>query len=196
MFSLKALDSRLIDDFRNGGEGAFKMIYSTFGPKVYAFAFSFLKDKARSDEIVQETFILLWENRLKFDGDKAFEPYLFTISKRLILDSFRKATSTNLFKEQLLLKMATAHNDTEEEIMFADLMGFTERVIKDLPKQQQVVFRLSRFEGLSYDEIGLHLNLSRNTVKNHLVIALKTVRTQFVNQEVICSLLLLTSLLT
>lgn len=196
MFSLKALDNCLINDFRNGSEAAFKVIYNTFSANVYAFAFSFLKDRDKSEEIVQETFIILWENRLKFDENRAFEPYLFTISKRLILDSFRKATNINLFKEKLLLKMATAHNDTEEEIMLADLIGFTERVIKDLPKQQQVVFRLSRFEGLSYDEIGLQLNLSRNTVKNHLVIALKTVRTQFARQEVIYSLLLLASLLT
>lgn len=185
MFSLKALDNCIVNDFRDGDEAAFKVIYNTFAANVYAFAYSFLKERNKSEEIVQETFITLWENRLKFDENRAFEPYLFTISKRLILDSFRKAANVEVFKEKLLSQMATAHNETEEEIMHTDLMGFTEGIIKDLPKQQQIVFRLSRFEGLSYDEIGLQLNLSRNTVKNHLVVALRTIRTQFAHHEVI-----------
>lgn len=180
----------LITEFRNGSESAFSVIYDTHHAKIYRFAYSFLKDKELSKEILQETFISFWVNREKFDVTKTIEPYLFTICKRLVLDNFRKATSTYTLREQLLLKISEIHNETEDGIIFSDLMSFAEKAIAELPKQQQIVFRLSRFEGLTYDEIAERLNLSKNTVKNHLVVALKTLKAQFSNQEMIYIFLL------
>ena len=63
--------------------------------------------------------------------------------------------------------------------MFHDLLQITDEVLEKLPKQQQVVFRMSRLEGLNYDEIAEQLNISRNTVKNHLVQAVKNIRFHF-----------------
>jgi RNA polymerase sigma-70 factor (family 1) len=184
----KAVD--LITDFRNGSEQAFRIIYDTHHAKIYRFAYSFLKDKDQSQEVLQETFINFWVSREKFDSNKAIAPYLFTICKRLVLDNFRKATSSSAMRAQLLQKISEIHNTTEEGIIFADLMNFAEKAIAELPRQQQLIFRLSRFEGLSYDEIAERLDLSKNTVKNHLVVALKTLKSQFGNQEMIYVFLL------
>lgn len=192
MLPFRTFSDEQINGLREGKESAFQQIYHSLAPRVYGFAYSFLKNKVQSEEVVQEAFILLWENRLKLLHDKPLEPYLFTISKRLVLDIFRKATSTNAMRENLILKISEMHNETEERIILSDLMFFAEKAIQELPKQQQLVFRLSRFEGLSYEEIGERLNLSRNTVKNHLVIAVKTLKTQFSNQELIYTLLVLT----
>lgn len=190
MLPFRTLSRELIKDFQEGKDSAFNEIYEIFASKVYGFAYSFLKDQVQSEEVVQETFITLWENRQRFDENKALEPYLFTICKRLILDDFRKATSTSLLREKLLLKISEIHNDTEDSIILADLMAFAEKAINELPRQQQIVFRLSRFEGLSFEEIGERLNLSKNTVKNHLVVALKKLKSQFSSQEVIYMILI------
>lgn len=179
-----------IISFREGSENTFREIYQYFGPKVYRFAFSFLKEKQQSEEIVQETLIVLWENRQSFDESKALEPYLFTIAKRLVLDQLRKTLSTKSLRERLLVAMSEQHNETEEQIIFSDMLVFAEKAINELPKQQQVVFKLSRIEGLSYDEIAERLNLSRNTVKNHLVVAAKRLRTCFDSQEITYLLLI------
>ncbi len=185
MLPFRNLSNELIKSYREGNEAAFKEIYQLFAPKIYRFAYSFLKDKAQSEEVVQITFISLWENRQNFDQEKALEPYLFTICKRLILDNFRKVTSTNVLREKLMMRISQSHNETEDDIILSDLMVFAEKAIKELPKQQQIVFRLSRFEGLSYEEIGERLNLSKYTVKNHLAVAVKTLRSQFSNQEIL-----------
>ncbi|MGE6219403.1 RNA polymerase sigma factor [Nubsella zeaxanthinifaciens] len=185
MYSFKALSTKQINDFREGNEIAFKEIYVLFSPKVYAFAYSFLKDQLQSEEIVQETFLSLWENRGKFDADKVLEPYLFTIAKRQILDQLRKVISTKKLRENLLTSIITQHNDTENQVIFADMLSFANKAINELPKQQQLVFRLSRMEGLSYDEIADRLGLSKNTVKNHLIVAAKKLKTCFDNQEII-----------
>ncbi|GAB1462267.1 RNA polymerase sigma factor [Pedobacter sp.] len=190
MRSFLSLSSEQINGFREGSENIFREIYQYFGPKVYRFAFSFLKEKQQSEEIVQETLIVLWENRQRFDESKALEPYLFTIAKRLVLDQLRKTLSTKSLRERLLVAMSEQHNETEEQIIFSDMLVFAEKAINELPKQQQVVFKLSRIEGLSYDEIAERLNLSRNTVKNHLVVAAKRLRTCFDSQEITYLLLI------
>lgn len=179
------LTAAQLSEFREGNEAAFKEIYVLYSPKIYAFAYSFLKDRLQSEEIVQETFLSLWENRQKFDGDKALEPYLFTIAKRQILDQFRKVISTKKLRDNLLASLQVQHTDTEDQVVFADMLSFADKAINELPKQQQIVFRLSRIEGLSYDEIADRLGLSRNTVKNHLIVAAKKLKTCFDNQEMI-----------
>lgn len=189
------LSAEQINDFREGDEIAFREIYTYFSPKVYRFAYSFLKEKQHSEEIVQETFLSLWENHHKFEENKPLEPYLFTIAKRLVLDQLRKKISTDTLRSKLLVAISVQHNETEEQIIFSDMLVFAEKAIKELPQQQQMVFRLSRLEGLSYDEIAQRLNLSRNTVKNHLGVAAKKLRTSFNDQEITFLLLLWISVL-
>ncbi|RYG14097.1 MAG: RNA polymerase sigma-70 factor [Chitinophagaceae bacterium] len=195
MLPFEVISSEQLKGLQQGNESAFQQIYQFLAPKVYRFAYGYLKDSVQSEEVVQEAFISLWENRQKIDHTRAIEPYIFTISKRLVLDNFRRATSSNALRQQLILKISENHNETEEGIILSDLMNFAERAIGELPKQQQQVFRLSRFEGLSYEEIGERMNLSKNTVKNHLVVAVKTLKVRLGRQEIIYTLLILISCL-
>lgn len=192
MAPFRTLSTEQIKGFREGNENAFREIYLHYGPKVYGFAYSYLKEKSQSEEIVQETFLAIWESRQRFDESRALEPYLFTIAKRLVLDQLRKIVNTKALREKLLMTINEQHNETEEQIIFSDMLVFAERAINELPLQQQTVFRLSRIDGLSYDEIAERLNLSRNTVKNHLIVAVKKLKKHFNNQEM-TYLLLLTS---
>lgn len=184
-------DYAVLSRFRNGDEEAFRTIYEKYYHRVYWFAFSFLKNKEQSEEILQETFLNTWTNRKKLDDTLPLEPYLFTVCKRLVLDAFRKATSTSKLRATMLARIEEMHNTTEDNIIFSDLMKFTENAISSLPKQQQTIFRLSRFEGLSYEEIAKQLNISKHTVKNHLVAALKTIKDQFEHQGILYSLFIL-----
>lgn len=184
MHQFFGLSLDVIQRFRKGDESAFKEIYDRYANKIYAFSFSFLKDRNQSEEIVQETFISLWESRNNFDETKFLEPYLFTISKRLVLDYLRKQTSNIKMQSQLIAKISDIHNETENNIIYTDLLNYVDVAVKNLPKQQQAVFKLSRYEGLSFSEIATQLNLSENTVKNHLVVALKKLKIHYKNQEI------------
>lgn len=175
-----ALSSRL----RSGDERAFRSVYDQHYRKIYQFANSFLKNKVLTEEVLQETFMQLWLNREQLNPELALEPLLFTICRRLVLDSFRRSASIDRQRQNLLHRRTEEDNKTEEHIVFSDLMRFTERAIAVLPKQQQAVFRLSRFEDMTYEEISAQMNISRNTVKNHLVVALKTLKTVLHGQGV------------
>jgi len=164
---------------KNGDESAFSIIYKTHFSKLYSFIFSFLKQKELTEEVLQETFLAIWLQRETLDIEQPIEPLLFMICRRKVLDSFRKATSSESLRQRLLRSMTELVNNTEETVFYHDVLNFTNDAISKLPKQQQLVVKLNRIDGLSYDEIAVRMQLSRNTVKNHLVTALKTLRVQF-----------------
>lgn len=138
---------------------------------------SVLKDKEQSEEIVQEAFINLWLNREKLNADGNIWLYLYVISKRLSLNALRQVGKSSILVEKLLHRISELQNTTEEQILAHDLEHYAEKLIEKLPRQQQLIFKLSRIEGMSHKEIAEQLQISPNTVKNHMVEALKTLKT-------------------
>lgn len=170
------VDSKSIELLIAGDESVFTMVYELYSAKVYRLAFKFLKDREQSEEIVQETFINLWLSREKLDSAGNIWLYLFVISKRLSLNALRQSAKAVHLTDEVLHDLIQAHNGTEEEVLAHDLEQYTERIIQKLPRQQQLVFKLSRVDGLSHKEIAEQLHISQNTVKNHMVEALKTLK--------------------
>ncbi|AYL96768.1 RNA polymerase sigma factor [Mucilaginibacter celer] len=186
----KSINSHHIQQLIKGDEAAFDAIYEAYSSKVYRLAYRFLKDGQQSEEIVQECFINLWTNRQKLNAEGDIWLYLYVIAKRLSLNSLRQICQSRELSDKLVNHIATIHNDTEEEMLVSDLEQFTERIINKLPRQQQVIFRLSRVEHLTHKEIADQLQISPNTVKNHMVEALKTLKSQLQYSDLIFMLAL------
>lgn len=174
----KLIDIESINQLKAGDTTAFTKVYDLYSEKVYRLAIRFLKDREQSEEIVQETFINLWLSREKLEAEGNVWLYLYVIAKNLSLNALRQVHKSADLTEKLLHHINVAHNDTEEDILAHDLEIYTEKVIEKLPRQQQVIFKLSRVEGLSHKEIAEQLHISPNTVRNHMVEALKTLRMQ------------------
>ncbi|EHQ25011.1 RNA polymerase sigma factor [Mucilaginibacter paludis] len=187
----KDLDSDDVRRLMMGDQAAFEKIYDLCSEKLFRLAFRFLKDTEQSEEIVQETFINLWLNREKLDSQGNIWLYLYVVGKRLSLNALRNISQSKLHTEKLLANFTETQNYTEELVFAHDLELLTERVIGDLPKQQQIIFRLSRFEGFSHKEIADQLNISPNTVKNHMGTALKTIKSRLGDCGLICLFLFL-----
>lgn len=171
-------DFELINLVKQGDESAFRVLFNSYSSKLFYFSLKFLKEKEASQEIVQEVFLNLWINRAKLDAQYPIAPYLYILTRRLTLNSLRQIANSKSAKERMWLSVQKTSNETEEQVLLEDLERFTEQILVKLPKQQQLIYRMSRNQELSYDEIAEELNISRNTVKNHLVAALKTLRTQ------------------
>src|SRR5690606_19522322 len=154
----------------------FKSIYEDLSDSVYSLAIHFLKDTGWSEEIVQEVFLRLWVNREKLDEDGNMWLYLYVLTKRLCLNRLRDIRRSNESIEQLMMKIEKVSVSTQNEIFSADLEQYVDKAIALLPERQKVIFRLSRLEGLSHKEIADELGVSPNTVKNHIVEALKTLK--------------------
>lgn len=182
--------AELIVRLKKGEESAFRAIYDLLHTRIYRMVFSLVKDAAKTDEVLQETFVKLWLNRDKLVADQALYPLVYLTAKRMAIDLFRKTLQESNMLTNLANKAKPYTNDTEEAIFLADLTRVTDESIKALPVQQQAVFILSRHEGLSYDEIAQRLHISPNTVRNHMVCALKTLRLRFTKHGLIYGWLL------
>ncbi len=174
-----------------GDQCVFEEIYQLYSGKVYRLAFRFLKNTELSQEIVQETFMNLWLNKEKVDPNGNIWLFLFVISKRLSINALRNIAKSKYHTENLLLYFNELQNYTEEDIFVRDLELVAKKVIGDLPRQQQIIYKLSRIEGYSHKKIADQLNISANTVKNHMSTALKTIKSRLSEYELMCLFLTL-----
>lgn len=183
--TVQPISAVVVKRLREGDETAFGFIYDRLSSRIYSFAHKFLKNREQSEEIVQETFLHLWVNRETLDEQYPISVLLYMIARRLSLNAIRKHANHRIAYEKIFSTLTEGHNDTEEAILLSDLERLTDEVLNQLPQQQRTAFRLSRLEGFSYDEIAGQMNISRNTVKNHIVQAVKNIRIHFVNRDIL-----------
>jgi RNA polymerase sigma-70 factor (family 1) len=174
----KIISADDLASLKSGNLSVFNSVYMCYGRKIYALSFRFLKNQQQSEEIVQETFINLWVNREKIDLQGNIYLYLYVIAKRLCLNELRKINQSAELFSGLIGRISELHNATEEEIMANDMEQFVAKLLQKLPSQQQLIFKMSRDEGLSHREIAEKLQISPNTVKNHMVEALRTLKSK------------------
>jgi RNA polymerase sigma-70 factor, Bacteroides expansion family 1 len=172
----KSISESFIRQLNNGDEQAFRIIYNKMYAKVYRFAYALTKRRDQSEEVVQETFLRLWLHRADVDATRSLDAFLFTIARRLVIDMMRNATSTAALRDSLWSTMQKENHATEETILENNLAALVDEAVAQLPAQQQLIFKLSRDQGLTHEEIAIKLGISKNTVKNHLVSALKTLK--------------------
>ena len=158
-------------------EAAFSELFRRYDKRIYPFVLKMIKTASVAEEITQEIFIKLWFNRQKLTDINNPASYIFTIAANHTLDYIRKRLNERKMLNQLseLLKSDTSNN-TEESMLFRDCEALVQQAIAGLPAQQKKVYVLSRQHGLNNDEIARQLNLSPNTVRNHLSEALGSIR--------------------
>ena len=172
-------DSALIYRLKLDDESAFKIVFDQWFKKIYHFSFKYLKNREHAEEVAQETMLQLWITRAKLDEQYPISPYLYTIAKRLSLNSLRQIASSKSASEHLFANVSNSVNTTEDAVSLAELKRITEEALVLMPKQQQQVYRMSRNDGLSLDQIAEKLGILKNTVKKHLSEALKAIRKHY-----------------
>ena len=177
----------LIARLRDSEEAAFRAIYEQLHRPIYRMLLSLVKDRSKTEELLQETFVSLWVNRTNLNDEQPLFPLIYLTAKRHAIDFFRKKLTETRAIDQVKIAADTRTNHTEEAVLFGDLNQFAQETIQALPVQQQKVFILSRDEGLSYDEIAERLQISPNTVRNHMVCALKALNRRFSQHGMIYS---------
>ncbi|WP_341837223.1 RNA polymerase sigma-70 factor [Chitinophaga pollutisoli] len=157
-------------------ERAFGEIVRHYFPRLLPFAIKITKNRAVAEDIVQEAFLRLWQHRAEYEKIQFLRAWLFTVVSNLSLTYIKRLAREGKFLQHLRDFGETARSDVAEQVQYRESGTVIARAVLQLPPQQQQVYRLSRYEGLSIPEIAAHMGLSANTVKNHLVRALQSVR--------------------
>lgn len=172
------IEKQLLLQVAEGDELAYRQIYDHYKAPFYTTAFDMTRSDAVAQDIVQEVFIALWKKRTYLSTSPNPVGYLMTMLHHAIYYHFRKLSRERQMKDKLMEDDLLVVNTIEESFLAKEQQELIQTIIKSLPPQQQLVYNLSREQGLSRTEIAEKLQLSPNTVKAHLSAALSTIKKQ------------------
>jgi RNA polymerase sigma-70 factor (ECF subfamily) len=152
-----------------GQQPAFEALYHRYKQPVYANIRKLVKDDEAAEDILQEVFIALWENRYTIDPAKGAGGWLFVVSYNKAASYLKKQLreAAILEPEIDLAELAIADEPADEELAGLQL-ALVEEAVRHLPARKQTVFRLCRFEGKSAEEVAAATGISVASVKDYL----------------------------
>jgi RNA polymerase sigma-70 factor (family 1) len=161
---------------KEGSEPAFSELFKRFEQKIYLYALKFTHNKLTAEEMVQDVFVKLWEYRENIDLALPFSALLFKITKNNVLNHLRGESRQLAARKSGEAPMGAVRNIIEDKIIFDEYIQIADRAISLLPPQRRSIFKMSRYEGKTYDEIAAALGISKDTVRVQMVKSLKTIR--------------------
>lgn len=162
-----------------GDEAAFKIIFELYNKKFFGTAVKMTHSVTVAEDIVQEIFVTLWIKRNCLALAQNAASYLFSIAYNCIFSHFEKMACERTAMQHAANRSSEGENSSEEWINRKESRETLEKIINQLPPRQRTIFRLSKQDDLSRDEIAKRLNISPNTVRNHLLEAVKFIRLKF-----------------
>ena len=157
--------------------GAYYVLYTFWHKKVYSYIYAITSQRILSEEGTQEVFIIIWRQRNKLPEIRNFEAWLFVLVRRHTLNLLRKIANEKKLIERFRQFLSQKNSHTfNDQIENSEQRRISQQAINRLPPQQKVVYELSYLEGMSRNEIAEKLDLSPNTVKNHLNAAVVALR--------------------
>jgi RNA polymerase sigma-70 factor (ECF subfamily) len=178
---IKYSDEELIQEIKADNMFAFDVLYKKYCKKVYKFGYSILKSPEESENLMQDVFLNLWVNRHQIQKDSSVKSYVFTITYNSAISVIRKKAKESQFVEYLKSLQEISEEPVNVRLEYTELANTLDGIINALPPRQKEVYLLQRVEGLKYSEIAERLNISVNTIENHMSRALKTIREKLGN---------------
>jgi len=192
------IDKQVVFDFCQGSERAFFQIYTLYHPNIYCFALKYFKNEEIAEDITHDTFLRLWQYRDRINHEMPLINYLYRIARNVLFKEFKKYKGNLHLKEQLLtdyenhqLLSACVHTTYQTR----EYNRILEQAINHLPAQRQRVFKLCKQEGKTYKETANQLGISSYTVKEHMTLAMKSIKEYLIaHADLVFGLLLILSL--
>ena len=167
-------EKKLLERVKNSNKTAFKDLYYRHQPILFRYVVYRVREREIAEDIVQETFVRIWNNRSRLDSSKSFFSLIAKVSNNLCYDHFRHQKVKTQHQNNLP-GMYKKNPETEHEL--SELKeAIWNAVNEHLPDKCREIFLLSRNEKKTNQEIAELLNLSKRTVENQLYRALKILR--------------------
>src|ERR1035437_3876179 len=172
-----------------GNHLAYEQLFDSIYESLCRYAYSIIRDMDEAEDVVQKTFCKLWDQREALNIQSSFNSYLY----RMVHNECMNVVHQQISHKEHNLNYITANNDTEdsvsEHVAVSELQQAINNALAGLPPQCRRVFEMSRTEQLSYQEIAKQLNISTNTVENHISKALKLLRVELKEFLILCLLI-------
>ena len=172
-------EKHLLIDLKDGSFQAFERLYNMYSGKLYNFIMRLSSgNQYMAEEVVQSTFIRIWEVREKVDTNASFISFLCTIAKNLLMNMYQRQTFEYFYNEYLLKSGLDHDSQTEDTIDLRFLNDYIDSLAEELPAQRKKIFILSKRQNYTNKEIAEMMGISESTVATQLSLAVKFMREQ------------------
>ncbi len=172
----------IVTRFIDGDEPSFKVIFKFFYPRLYHFVHTYIQNDDLAENMVQDTFLTLWNKRKDLKADSNLNAWLYTVARNICLkklrdDKLKKAfLSSELNELELEMNVEALASLDTSALTFNEIERIIENTLRTLPPQCRKIFELSRFENKKNKEIAEELDISVKAVENQITKALKVFR--------------------
>ncbi|GAA0554916.1 RNA polymerase sigma factor [Chitinophaga japonensis] len=162
----------MLQAIAEGNERAFNDLFQLYHQHLGGFVFSATRSHELTEEIIQDVFVKVWEERAALPAVRNFSAYLFIVTRNQTLNAIRKSARMKQQQQQAMLHFTLA--DDREQAPADNYYALLDNAVEQLPLQQKKVFRL-RQQGLKNSDVALRLNLSVNSVKKYQQLAVQAI---------------------
>ena len=160
----------LLQKLSENDMSAMEVLYIRYAPQVKSFVSAILKDSADADDVVQDIFLRIWEERQVVCQARSFKSYLFTMTRNIIYNRLKRDKVH--YRYVGFESKRNPQDEIEERIMTKDLLDQIKEEMDSLTEQQRVIYELNRNDEMTYKEIAEKLGISPKTVQYHISNAL------------------------
>ncbi|MEC5142907.1 RNA polymerase sigma-70 factor [Chitinophaga sp. 212800010-3] len=169
-------DVVLLRKLQQGDTGAFITLYNQYHPSLYTYILHFINIPELAEDVLQEVFTKIWEIRERINPELCFSGYLYRITRNRVFKLLKKISADEQLRTQTMQELHRQTEDADTRLLWKQYESLLHEAIAQLPPQRQRVFRLCREESKSYEEVATELGISRNTVKEHMVLAMRSIQ--------------------
>ena len=164
----------ILFELSTGKEEAFEKLYNHYVHALKEFVIKFVKSSELAEDLTQEVFIKIWENRGQLAKVRSFRAYLTVIARNHVLNFLKSAPRNDLALKEIVGSYTVPQ--AENEIISKEYKQWLQQVLDSMSPQMRSVFELCREQNKSYNEVADLLQISRNTVKKHMVRSMKVIK--------------------
>lgn len=172
------LEKILIEKLSQNDQSAFGVLFTRYYNDLVRFSIRFTSDSNAAEELVQDVFVKLWENRNSLNIKNSLRSFLLTAVQNRSIDYLRFMNIRTKYASEILENIIVSDNDTEKRILHAELEEHFLKAVSNLPQPFAEVYRLNRNDLLTYDQIAEKLGVSVRTVEVRMSKALAIIRNE------------------
>lgn len=171
---------------QQGDENAFNLLFERYRDRLYHYIYRITKSKETAEETVMDVFLKLWHGREMATEINNLEDFLFRIARNKAIDFLRAAKRSPIIQQEIWIALGQLGTEAADSRLMKDNVASVIReATGQLSPQRRKVFQLRHEEGLSYSQMAERLNLSENTIRNHLAASVEFIRKFLVKNELL-----------
>lgn len=164
---------------QQGDSDAFLALYNHYHSALYHYILRFVKSPAIAEDVLQDVFLKIWEIKNRINPELSFKAYLYRICRNSVFKLLKKMAVDENLRVEVMQQLTQSVADADLKLLWQQYESILQTAINNLSPQRQKVFRLCREEGKTYEQVANELGISRNTVKEHMVLAMKLIKEHF-----------------